>query len=122
MSYSADEEYAVYFEHDRCARKEHRCSACKEAIRPGDRYCVVQMVYDGTASSIKRCLRCQKIHEHLRTLGEPIDRLWPDERLDCGEEYRDHWGREPPPEIAALAFVTNDEMQARVRAARETNR
>lgn len=109
MSYEFDERYDVYDERYPVARKEHRCEACRERILRGDRYTRVGVVFDGIAYEIVRCLRCQAIHRHLRTLGT-CDQ-WPDERLDCGEEYADHWGSEPPPEIAALAFATREEMQ-----------
>lgn len=109
MSHSCDGTYEVYDERRRRARVEHRCHACKEPIRVGDLYCVTFIVFEGV-ESVKRCLRCQAIHEHLRDKSPD---LWPDERLNCGEEYRQHWGEEPPAEIAALAFVTADEMQRR---------
>jgi hypothetical protein len=110
VSHSIDETYEVYNEVSRTARKGHICDACDEPIRPGDRYCSVHVVFDHNAETIKRCLRCQEIHNHLRDLGG--GETWPAERLDCGEDYREHWGREPPAEIAALAFATADEMQA----------
>jgi len=37
--------------------------------------------------------------------------MYPAERLDCGQSYKDEWGKEPPPEIAALAFKTGADMQ-----------
>lgn len=100
---------SVYAETTRKARKEHSCSACKETIRPGDYYVNVGIVCNGNAETIKRCLRCDKIHEHLRTKA-PGD-TWPDDRLNCGHGYREMWGEDPPPEIAALAFATRDSMQ-----------
>jgi hypothetical protein len=109
MSHAYDETYDVYNESARRARKQHQCDACHETIRAGDLYHVISIVFDGDASSIKRCVRCQRIHLHLREL-EPGE-MWPNEKLACGEEYREHWGREPPEEIAALAFMTADEMQ-----------
>jgi hypothetical protein len=108
MSMYCEEAADVYDERKRRARVEHICCACKETIRPGDVYNVTAVVFDGTARTFKRCLRCQAIHEHLRTLGDGD--CWPDERLDCGEEYTHHWGREPPPEIAALAFALPGEV------------
>lgn len=112
MSYQADEKYAVYSERFPRARKPHVCDACRETIRIGDRYARVGTVFDNRAETIVRCLRCQTIHEHLRTLGDGDS--WPDERLDCGEEYESHWEQPPPAEIAALAFVTPDDMQRAV--------
>lgn len=110
MSLYADEQYAVYDERFPRARKEHKCDACGDCIQRGDRYTRVGIVFDGEAYSVIRCLRCQTIHEHLRTLDKSGE-MWPDEWLDCGEEYTDHWGKEPPPEIAALAFTNGHEMQ-----------
>ncbi len=103
MSHSVDEIYSVYVETDvRRARKRHVCNACEEPIPAGAGYTKIFIVFDQKPEWLKRCARCQKIHKHLRTL-DPGD-TWPDEKLDCGEEYRLHWGVEPPPEIAALAF------------------
>lgn len=110
MSHYSDESYDVYNESARRARKEHKCDACKETVRKGDLYHVIGAVFEGGAESFKRCVRCQRIHLHLRELAP--GEMWPDEKLACGEEYRQHWGREPPEEIAALAFATADEMQA----------
>lgn len=111
MSHSCDETYSVYDEQSRRARKLHRCSACKETIRPGDRYFSIHVVHDG-ATTIKRCLRCQKMHEHLRCLGDGD--TWPDERLNCGESYENEWG-ECPLDIQRLAFLTPDEAQKELR-------
>ena len=108
MSHEVDERYAVYSETRRRAIKQHKCSACKEAIRPGHTYHVIAIIFEGV-ESLKRCERCQAIHLHLRTLDRD---MWPDERLNCGEEYREHWGREPPPEIAAMAFALPGEVKA----------
>ena len=102
MSHSAEERYAVYNENRQTARKPHTCDACGITIPKGGRYCRVTWVFDGSAGGVKRCLACQYTHEHLRALGEP-DGMWPDEELDCGESYEEHWG-ETPDVIAALAF------------------
>lgn len=102
MSHCVDERYAVYSETRRRAIKTHKCSACKETIQRGHTYHVIAIIFEGV-ESLKRCERCQKIHLHLRGLGDGD--MWPDERLNCGEEYKEHWGREPPPDIAALAFA-----------------
>lgn len=102
MSHSVDERYAVYAENPSKARKAHECDACDEPIRPGDTYTRVRWIFDGTADGVKRCARCQFLHEFLRSHGDSD--MWPAERLDCGEEYEEHWGHEPAPYIAALAF------------------
>jgi hypothetical protein len=108
MSHAVDETYDVYTEKLRCAVKNHKCSACGETILKGTHYFSVHWVFDGTAQTIKRCARCQAIHLHLRTLS-PGD-MWPDEELNCGEEYREHWGKDPPKEIAELAFLRPEEV------------
>ncbi len=114
MSHVADERYTVYQEVTRRAIKPHKCDACDEPISKGHRYYVVTWVFDGSADGVKRCLRCQRIHEHLRTLGQDSwDHMWPDEMLNCGEEYTEHWGVEPPADIAALAFVTGADLQGK---------
>lgn len=102
MSHSIDEHYEVYDETSRRAAKEHVCAACSEPIAKGARYTDVRIVWDGEARTLRRCERCQAIHVHLREVGEGD--TWPAEKLDCGEEYREHWGKEPPESIAALAF------------------
>ncbi len=103
MSHSVDEHYSVYSETRRRARKPHTCAACNETISPGRTYHVIFIAFDGDIETLKRCERCQVIHLHLRKLGAGED-MWPAERLDCGEEYKEHWGKEPPPWLAALAF------------------
>ena len=109
MSHSVDETYTVYDERRVKARKEHRCGACKNAIQPGHVYVRVFVLFDGRASSIKRCLRCQALHVHLR--GMCCDRdMWPAEELDCGMVYEEEWG-DLPEEIAALAFKSGADMQ-----------
>ena len=111
MSHEVDDYYTSYEELLPRARKEHECDACDAKIRKGDRYARIFIRdSEGDASTVKRCLRCQRIHEHLRKLGSP-DNMWPAERLDCGEEYEEHWGAPPPDELAKLAFMTDDEAQ-----------
>lgn len=109
MSYAVDSTYDVYLEKLRRARKEHFCDACDTKILRGHRYCYVSIVWDGSARSVRRCLRCQTLHKHLRTLGG-YD-VWPDEELNCGLDYEEEWG-DLPPEIAKLAFLTPEEIQA----------
>lgn len=104
MSYTADETYDVYHERVVQARVAHTCAACREQIFAGQMYTKVSMVFDGRASSVKRCARCQKIHLHLREMGADCD-AWPDERLGCGQKYEDEWGQPPPDSVAAAAFL-----------------
>lgn len=123
MSSYCTDRAEVYDDSIRKAKKQHRCCACRELIRVGDYYSLTTVIGDGEVSAYKRCCRCQAIHLHLRDVSRSDGNdIWPQERLDCGEEYKAHWGVEPPAEIASLAFVSADEMQARVREAMETNR
>ena len=67
------------------------------------------LVFDRSAETVKRCLRCQAIHKHLRTVDRWGD-TWPAERLDCGESYESEWGPVPD-EIAKLAFLAGADLQ-----------
>lgn len=118
MSGYCDETYAVYNERLTKARKVHRCGACHEPIEPGHYYYRIRGVHSDGVDGYKRCLRCQALHVHLRGLGEHDE--WPDERLDCGLDYEDHWNTPPPPHVAALAFASPDEMQAELTARRKS--
>jgi len=111
MSHEVDECYTSYEETFPRARKEHTCGACGDRIPGGHRYArvFIRESADGDCYTVKRCLRCQHIHEHLRMIDPGSQ--WPDEELDCGEEYESHWGVPPPDSIARLAFLTPDEAQ-----------
>lgn len=109
MSHGIDETYSVYNEVCRRARKDHTCDACEETISTGHRYMRVGIVFDGKGESVKRCLRCQAIHDHLKEMGKGD--TWPAEKLDCGESYESHWDGPPPNEIAALAFALPGETE-----------
>lgn len=108
MSHLTEGTYAVYRERRTRARKAHRCDACNETIESGHLYMRVSWVFDRRASGVKRCLRCQALHEHLRELCGR--NAWPDEWLACGLSYETEWGP-CPPEVAALAFTSGGEMQ-----------
>jgi hypothetical protein len=99
-----DDTYDVYDERRVTARKEHRCAACNERILPGHKYVRVGIIFQGSAETLKRCFRCQTIHEHLRDANPDDGETWPDEELNCGESYKEVFGGPPPKEIAALAF------------------
>lgn len=101
MSHYADEQYDVYEEPMRTAAKDHVCGACGLTIGKGQRYAAVRWVFDKSAGGVKRCIRCQAMHEYLRGLGAD---MWPDEKLNCGEEFEQHWGYKPPEWLQELAF------------------
>lgn len=112
---------SVWSESLRSARKEHRCSACRETIRVGDRYHYTFYVNDGSPGRVKRCLRCEAIYRTLeakfedaraRDDGDVEDGEMPDIRLDCGHTWQQRWREEPPEDVARLAFMSRDEIQA----------
>lgn len=94
------------------ARKEHRCNACGETIPRGTVYVRNGFVGEGTAETIKRCLRCERIYAHLAERFRVAGRRGeaPDVMLACGHSYRDEWDEDPPDEIAALAFALPGEV------------
>lgn len=98
------DEYAeVWNSRVRKARKAHKCCACGEKIRAGDRYWYTSGVFDGTGFDYKHCVRCWTVIDMLDTLtGEPADI-----HLDCGTTYEGD-----NEELIALAFMTPDEGQA----------
>ncbi len=113
MSHCIDECYAIYNEtHITKSRKPHKCDACEETIPVGHHYWRVFILFDGEKQTVKRCMRYQEIHKHLRSLAP--GETWPAEKLDCGESYMDHWGKEPPEEVARLAFALPGELQGGV--------
>jgi hypothetical protein len=103
MSHAVEEVYEVYSERTRTAAYPHVCDACEDRVQLGAIYTRVVIVQDGEVTTLRRCHRCQTIHEHLRLLCADQER-WPDEQLMCGEDYEEEWGKLPP-EIAALAFA-----------------
>ena len=120
-----DSDYYVIDLGFRVATEAARCCACREPIPVGatfrDAYqegTTVEEDEDGEdvevdGDRMPQCLRCAKIHDHLLELlrAEKQGEV-PSWDLDCGHEYEERWGREPPPEIARLAFVSADELQA----------
>lgn len=47
-----------YRETRRTARKAHTCCECMATIDPGERYAVIDIVWEGTAETFKKCLFC----------------------------------------------------------------
>ena len=115
MSQSYDEEAKVWSEtHPKC-RKVRECQACDEKIRVGDVYSRTAVLFDGKWETFVRCLRCNVMYHFLNKKicahGDWDEACAP--LLDCGHEYVENWGEEPPPEIVELAFLTPDEAQKR---------
>jgi hypothetical protein len=96
------EPYAVWRDGWQRARKEHRCHACRGTIRVRDEYHVTVTIFEGKTDTTKRCARCQAIYSHLQ--AKMCDEEYCNQTLSCGHEYKERWGEDPPPEIAALAF------------------
>lgn len=99
------------------ARKEHKCHACKETIERGHLYIRHTLIYAREVDVTVRCLRCDAIYQRLVEIHRESNRVsdetdWPDLALNCGHEFKERWGREPPPELARLAFMTPAELQA----------
>ena len=87
------------------ARVKHRCCACDEDIRPGERYVSVGCLYDGAWSRLKYCLRCDLLATQLSIyLGEPVEAT-----LHCDN---DPLSPGEAPHLDALAFLSRDEVQA----------
>ncbi len=99
------ETYTLYVERCVFASKDTSCYACREPIRRHEKYFRIGALFEGEWSTILRCVRCQEIHQHLRSLVDAYDQSWPDECLNCGCKYEEIHGGPPPPEIAALAFM-----------------
>lgn len=104
-----DGEYSdVWNEYTRKARKKHTCMACDETIRPGHSYHRVDSLYDGVWDHWIHCLRCWAIFEALFERARDdagFGAICIDPSLNCGEEWKN-----PPPEIAALAFALPGEI------------
>ena len=104
MCDTPDDVSDVWTEERRRARREHRCYACDETIRVGDVHRYTSSLYDGTWDSWRHCLRCaamiEALHDRNPGIAVALD-------LNCGEIWDD-----APPEIAALAFLTREEIQA----------
>lgn len=94
----------------RRARKEHKCYACREMIRRGDRYHFTAGVQDGFYA-IKHCARCWWMGQEILEAGAET---WQFD-LRCGVSWEEAFEGEPPSDVAALAFLTPDEAQAMFR-------
>ena len=48
------------------ARKRHKCVECSRPILTGSHYVRASIVYDGTAETIKTCMRCAAVRRALQ--------------------------------------------------------
>jgi hypothetical protein len=110
MSVAIDGVCDVWEINHRKARKEHKCDACQETIPVGHVYANQFSVFEGSAETIKRCMRCEMIYQHLCSIEEDPD-FAPSPRLDCGHDYDEVHYRQPPEHVAKLAFMTPEEIQ-----------
>lgn len=60
------------------ARKEHRCTECRETIEPGQQYEHASGIWDGSPDSFKTCLSCVEIRDHFACNGFVYGELWND--------------------------------------------
>lgn len=87
------------------ASKDTTCAACREPIIYGSKYYREAFLCDGEWTVTKRCVRCERIYQHLCTLASLDEGEAPDSALNCGHLYEDIHGGPPPDDIAALAFA-----------------
>jgi hypothetical protein len=110
MSFDGDYEPCdVWRDTKRRARKEHKCSACKETIQRTHFYIEHFSIFEGEFDTFKRCMRCEAIYQHLLNVSHSDSPPMP--LLDCGHSYREIHRVDPPDHIAALAFALPGEIQ-----------
>jgi hypothetical protein len=92
-----------------------RCLRCDTIYRE---LCVIHRAANERAMQERRASRepgyySQALtYEQTRWLNYESD--WPAIALDCGHDFQERWQRDPPPELARLAFLTPAEIQAEV--------
>lgn len=112
MSGYDSEDPGAYCEQIRRARVAHRCCACVDWIRAGDRYTYISGVWDGRGSSHKRCLRCSTISDHLSEMASLHGEAQPRIDLGCGHTYEDIFEEHPPDWILGVLLAPPEELQA----------
>ena len=90
----------------RRARKEHKCFACREIIKVGDRYHFVAQK-DDAFFTVKHCARCWAMGKAILEAGADS---WQYD-LRCGVSWQEAFGGDPPAEVERLAFLTREEAQ-----------
>ena len=99
------------------ARKPHTCDACSGVIQPGQCYSITASLYDGRWDRVKRCGRCELIYRRLVAEHRRRVHCWDEginPRLDCGHSWREIFDEDPPDDVAALAFLSDDDAQAKL--------
>lgn len=62
----------------RRARKDHRCTECRQPIAKGVTYEYASGIWDGRPDSFKTCLPCAEIRNHFACGGWIYGQLWSD--------------------------------------------
>lgn len=83
--------------------------ACPDTIEPGHRYSATSQLFDGSWSDYKHCLRCWAMLNAIMAANPGSYIQWD---LGCGYSWQDTFGKDPPPEVAALAFALPGEIAA----------
>jgi hypothetical protein len=65
MCFSYDNYPSVFNERHHKAKKAYRCSECNCWIWPGEIYLHIWGVWEGTASTYRRCERCEKLADAI---------------------------------------------------------
>ena len=100
MSHAHESADMYRIEH-RHARVAHACTACGETIGRGMGYTSIFFVQDREPGTSKQCARCRAIW--LAIAGVTSEPILFD--LDCEHSWRDTFGEDEPPDVAALAFM-----------------
>lgn len=79
-SYGADCMPDFHTERVVCARKEHKCGECGEAIAAGEKYERSSGKWDGELSVFCTCLPCAEIRDTFACEGFVYENLWEDIR------------------------------------------
>jgi len=92
MCDDADYSYSVQSERFPRARKEHRCYACREPIRIGDKYAYSVAIGQEGFDSYKHCLRCYTMLEAIQEAhsrnGSAAVRTGPTRSASCQTRLR----------------------------------
>jgi hypothetical protein len=78
-----------YTETLRKARKSHKCSWCKDEIKPGDDYVYAGGVFDGNFSMRKECLKCNLLIREMFA-----DEEWREDFIEygfCDDDMHEFW-------------------------------
>jgi hypothetical protein len=86
-----DYEVAEFFKASmRQARKQYVCCECGEAIRPGDRYEYIKMIFAGKFEAHRTCGVCAAIAAAFQQCGRVPRMLWEDiHNANCVEHDSD---------------------------------